>query len=291
MSITIRFEDRRFMQVCEQIAETAPEFGMSKLSRPVFIIGVPRSGTSLLTKMLLTHPEIGGFPQEGNQLWHPRLYPWRQQVEAATVPPYEISPAEFSRASLSRWKSLDSVRIKATFGVAQYLCGTPVFVNKSAMLCFMMPHVLAIFPDAKFIHVVRDGRAAAYSRAVKEGQKMEEYATIYRERGYFVSRSELLTHAAQAWTDSIEEITRQDVAYQLSATGRMVEVRYEELCAQPVATVARLAEFIGVARDRANLDRIHTDSQNTKYQSKMDAITIDRLTHIMAATLRTKEYL
>lgn len=291
MSITIRFEDRRFMQVCEHLAEAAPEFGMGRLSRPVFVIGVPRSGTSLLTKMLLTHPEIGGFPQEGNQLWHPRLYPWRVQSDAANVPPYEISPAEFSRASLSQWQSADSVRIKATFGVAQYLCGTPVLVNKSAMLCFMVPHVLALFPEAKFIHVIRDGRAAAYSRAVKEGQKMEEHAKIYHERGYFVSRSELLVFAARAWADSIEEIAKRDIEYALSATERMVEVRYEDLCAQPTTTVARLAEFIGVAQDGANLGRIHTHSQNTKYLDEIDEVTIDRLTQIMAPALRMKGYL
>ena len=291
MSITIRFEDRRFMQVCEQIAEAAPDFGLNNLSRPVFVIGVPRSGTSLLTKMLLTHPEIGGFPQEGNQLWHPRLYPWRAQSGAASVPPYEISPAAFTRASLSRWQPADSIRIKATFGVARYLCGTPVMVNKSAMLCFMLPHVLALFPDAKFIHVIRDGRAAAYSRAVKEGQKMVEHAKIYHERGYFVSRSELLEFAAQAWADSIEEIANRDVEFKLTETKRMMEVHYEDLCAQPIPTLARLAEFIGVAQDGASLDRIHTNSQNTKYLGEIDVVAVDRLTQIMASALRLKGYL
>lgn len=291
MSLTIRFKERRFMQVCGRIAHVAPQVGLDALARPVFIIGVPRSGTSVLTRVLLTHPEIGGFPQEGNHLWHPKLYPWRTQADAAQVSPYEIAPEQFSRHSMSLWTPADSERIRATLGVAQFLCGTPVVINKSAMVCFMIPHVLSVFPGAKLIHVVRDGRAAAYSRMIKEGEKMEAHAQIYQERGYLISRSELLEHAARAWQDSIEEIARQDVKHGLSERATLIEVRYEDLCAQPSETMARLTAFMGVSAFDTPLGKIHVASQNGKYRRELDGATIERLSELMARGLKTKDYL
>lgn len=291
VSQTIRFEARRLMQVCDRIAHDAPQIGLDHLARPVFIIGVPRSGTSVLTRMLLSHPDIGGFPQEGNHLWHPKLYPWHIQADGAHVAPYEIAPEHFSRHSLSLWTPADRERIRATLGVAQFLCGTSVIINKSAMLCFMVPHILSVFPEAKLIHVVRDGRAAAYSRMIKEGEKMDTHAKIYQQRGYLLSRNELLEYAARAWQDSIDEIANQDARHTLSDREILLEVRYEDLCAQPSETLARLTEFIGVDVLGGPAQKIQFDSQNGKYRRELDGLAIERLTELMGPGLKLKGYL
>lgn len=56
-------------------------FLIPRYERPVFIIGVPRSGTTALFRLLRESAEMGSLPQEGHDLWrmyhHPRYTGWR----------------------------------------------------------------------------------------------------------------------------------------------------------------------------------------------------------------------
>ncbi len=58
-----------------------------RFERPVFIIGVPRSGTTLLFRVLATSPELGALPREGHDMWrtyhHPRYSGWRSDAVGA----------------------------------------------------------------------------------------------------------------------------------------------------------------------------------------------------------------
>jgi hypothetical protein len=52
--------------------------------RPVFVIGVPRSGTTMLFYLLRESSELGALPREGHDVWrmfhHPRSSGWRSDV-------------------------------------------------------------------------------------------------------------------------------------------------------------------------------------------------------------------
>ncbi len=47
-----------------------------RVQDPFFIIGTGRCGTTLLVKILKTHPGLSAFPGEANELWHPKLEPF-----------------------------------------------------------------------------------------------------------------------------------------------------------------------------------------------------------------------
>ena len=58
-----------------------------KLDRPIFVIGAPRSGTSLLFRILATAHEVAHFPGEAHEVWerdhHPALRGWDSNVLGA----------------------------------------------------------------------------------------------------------------------------------------------------------------------------------------------------------------
>lgn len=270
MSVTIRFRERRFLEVCEFLGRSAPSTYAPMLERPVFLIGVPRSGTSLLLHMLINHPDITGFNHEANHLWHPHVYPWRERAASQAIAPYEQDPRAFTKQSLALTTYNDIELLKATFGAAQYLTEAKVVLNKSAMLCFMLPNLVTWFPDAKFIHLVRDGRAVAFSRATKEHAKMRQYAETYIERGFWRDFSELLGDVAAAWTESLFEVQRNDQEMGLTDNNRMLTLKYEDLCAEPEGIIRALFRFIELDPD-VKLPPFETTNQNQKYLQALDA--------------------
>jgi hypothetical protein len=54
-------------------------------------------------------------------------------------------------------------RIRASYARFSSLAGKPVIVDKSPQHCYKVPYVHRVFPDAKWVHLVRDGRAVTLS--------------------------------------------------------------------------------------------------------------------------------
>src|SRR5450759_2239818 len=92
--------ERIFDAACSLIGRTGRAFGFST-KQPLFIIGTGRCGTSLLVKILNTHPGLSGFPGEANELWHPKLEPF--ETNSLDIPPIEINPRHFSDVSVAHW--------------------------------------------------------------------------------------------------------------------------------------------------------------------------------------------
>jgi len=156
--------------------------------KPILIIGPPRSGTSLLQKILRNHPALWSLPSESDVIWdihcHPRLHDWKSEsltkaditpeiksdilkrFERYLCPAHFWKPLErsnliwgFNRVRLLR-KVLRPV-YQYVFPVSQMLFSgenTKRIVEKTASNCFRMEFINEIFPDAKIIYPTRDGR-------------------------------------------------------------------------------------------------------------------------------------
>lgn len=109
-------------------------------TRPVFIVGVARSATTGLFRVLREAPELGALPAEGHDLWrafhHPRYGGWQSDV----VPAGGVRPFErpFVHAYLSAY--FDEAR----------------FVEKTPENAFRIPYLLDLFPDAHFVAIWRN---------------------------------------------------------------------------------------------------------------------------------------
>ena len=168
--VRLRASARLYERVARILARAFPAHMAAELHDPIFFIGAGRSGTNLLTDLLRSHPDLSVFPDEANDLWHPRLYPWSDA--RLDVPPIWADGQAFTRASLDSRSAADDQRLRAAFGAYQRLTRGRYLVNKSIMITFMVEYVLDVFPDARFIHLLRDGRSVALSFAQKDAKNI-----------------------------------------------------------------------------------------------------------------------
>lgn len=134
---------------------------------PVSIIGAPRSGTNMLRDVLTSFPELGTWPcDEINYIWRHcnRAYP------TDALPPQLARPKvkAFIRRAFERLAGKQQLR---------------VVVEKTCANCLRVDFVRAVIPEARFIHIVRDGRDAALS-AVKRWKAPSDFGYILAKARY-----------------------------------------------------------------------------------------------------------
>ncbi len=113
---------------------------------PIIIIGAGRSGTKLLRSVLGTAENTVCFPREINYIW---------RHHNAGYPTDELLP-EHARPEVVRY-------IRDRFRAFSRKHGRFRVVEKTVANCLRVPFVYKIFPDAFFVHIIRDGRAVAES--------------------------------------------------------------------------------------------------------------------------------
>lgn len=116
------------------------------MNEPILILGAGRSGTKMLRGILGAHPQIATFPREINYIW---------RHGNAGFPTDELG-SEHARPDVIRYirKKFESLSARNS--------GKRV-VEKTCANSLRVDFVHAVFPEAYFIHLIRDGRAVAES--------------------------------------------------------------------------------------------------------------------------------
>jgi hypothetical protein len=127
-----------------------------EVRRPTFVIGCPRSGTTHFGRLLAAHPDIL-YLNEPKWLWA-RICP-RWDSYGAIHSPRQASielPADDATAIVKR-------RVRRAFHYIQTLSNASVIVEKTPDNGARIQWLNAIFPDAQFIHLLRDPHDTAVS--------------------------------------------------------------------------------------------------------------------------------
>lgn len=154
---------------------------------PILIVGAPRSGTSLLQKILRGHPGLWSLVSESEHIWEhhcsPALRDWHSDVmtaEEITEEARQYILREFERMAGPAWlfRSLEKTGLVWGFRRRSrirrvlrpiYLSGFPLLssilrkpnktrlVEKTAGNCLRLGYVNEIFPDARIIYPTRHG--------------------------------------------------------------------------------------------------------------------------------------
>lgn len=219
----------------------------------LFVVGSGRSGTTLARTMLDAHPDLA-IPDETHFV--PRLARHRRKYErdggfdgAALL--RDLEPFhQFARMGLdggalrgelaSAEDYPDAIRrIYATYARAR---GKSRYGDKTPRYCLDMPMLALLFPEGRFVHVVRDGRAVALSvRGVSFGPDTIGGAALYwRNRALGARRT-------GEWLDP----------------GRYLEYRHEELVADPEPILRAICDLIEVPYDDAML-RYHETAERSE---------------------------
>lgn len=119
---------------------------MNRIRRPILLIGSPRSGTTLLGSLLAKHPSVA-YWEEPRTIWSQGKLAWREDDR--------LTASDLS-SSLAR-------RIDDRFGRFLDEADRERFAEKTPSNTLRLPFIHALYPDARVVHLVRDGRAVVAS--------------------------------------------------------------------------------------------------------------------------------
>ncbi|MFV1966843.1 MAG: sulfotransferase [Pirellulaceae bacterium] len=208
---------------------------------PIFIGGCSRSGTTLLGSMLGAHPRAITTPESPFKI-HPLVARYRHHGCRLTRKDIELLIDDWFlaiwRLSLDPHKLMAEIDPPTPRAVVTWLVTAyaerqgkrqfETWVDHTPANIRYVKTLQEHFPGARFIHLVRDGRAVAASV-----MKLDWGPNTPKE-------------AAQWWTSY--------VAYGLAAEHalsdqQILRVRYEDLLAEPVETLERITAFCGIDFD------------------------------------------
>jgi hypothetical protein len=227
--------------------------------RPVFVGGCPRSGTTLLRVMLDAHPELAipgetrilvdGFrarPRWGN-LGDPenrrRVARWVIERKVSRYRRLTEDPDELVERMVGAPPTIGSV-LSAGFHMYAERHGKERWGDKRPSLVLNLDAVLAMFPDAQFVNIVRDPRAVVAS-----------IRRVGRQQGWAWRG---LAGGADKWESSLRAADRW--RRRLRAD-QFHELRYEDLVADPAAVLAPLVAFLEL--DPVGLDAMLRHHETT----------------------------
>ena len=206
-----------------------------------FVVGVGRSGTTLLRMMLDAHPELAIPPET-------HFVPEVLERAGGGADPQALVEAivgsrawgdfglepDALRARVAALRRPDGAEVVRAFYLLYASSrGRPRWGDKTPGYVKRMRPIAAALPEARFVHLIRDGRDVALSR-----------------RGRGMGATKDVAEVAGLWRRRIENARKQ--ARRLS--GRYLELRYEDLIADPGAALRRVCELVELEYDATMLD-------------------------------------
>ncbi|NET61775.1 MAG: sulfotransferase [Symploca sp. SIO2E6] len=216
---------------------------MMKFNRKqrIFLVGCPRSGTTLLQSLLAAHPLIHSFPESKFfDYLYPDYEPKRRRFWLASrraraqfnkflteigreelrdrLPWYAILASQYTRSFLSLLDTLTQEQ------------GKSIWIEKSPPHLRRIEYIQKLVPNAQFIHILRNG--------------IDVVASLYE-----VTHKYPKSVWGQPWSiDKCINWWMTDIQISLSYQDQPshILVKYEELVAQPQSVLSSLCQFINV---------------------------------------------
>ena len=283
------------------------------VSKPIIIVGAGRSGTKLLRSVLDTASETVIFPREINYVW---------RYGNASYPT-DILPPELARPAIQRYVH------KKFEGLAQTQPNARV-VEKTCANALRVPFVYAIFPDAYFIHIIRDGRAVAESARRRWSAKPELNYLLEKLRwvpardipyygwryltyqlGRFNNQSESAQSSWGPRFDGLDELVEQKELlevcgiqwqtcvqtaqhdFQQLPQAQTLTVHYESLIENPVGLARDIfawADLSFTNEAKEAITHLVHDGNLSKWRNVLAPAELDNLTKIIRTTLAEYGY-
>ncbi|HWG66997.1 MAG TPA: sulfotransferase [Rhodanobacteraceae bacterium] len=188
---------------------------------PVFVIGFPRSGTTLLEQMLDAHPDFRSMDERGF------VYQLIERMEHA---------GQRYPADLADLTQVETDQLRAVYGrlVGHTLSdlGQRRLIDKNPLNMLCLPMILRLFPDARIILCIRHPCDVLLSCSMQ----------AFRSPAFRVMCSSL-PRLARGYTEAFEQCCRHIEVFR----PRVLEWRYESVVDDFDAAVMRLGQFLEVA--------------------------------------------
>lgn len=196
---------------------------------PVFVVGMPRSGTTLVEQIAASHPRVHGLGERKDMV---------ALVSRVSRGETNMEPVHWDPATVARETALHIQKLETLGG------GADRVTDKMPDNVQIMGHIAVLFPNARIIVCRRDLRDICVSC----------YTTRFGD--------------GMTWTYDLEdcasravEIDRLTDHWMSILPGRVLEVSYEKLVANLETESRRLIDFLGLPWDPACLDFHKTERQ------------------------------
>ncbi len=250
---------------------------MNRKNRVVFLLGAGRSGTTLLYKTLSIHSRVSylsnyqmrfpkwpslaylqhilnQFPEFKRKLWFKQgnaYFNERRKWLHSIVPTPSEAESVYASCGIPRTPADDyllqpqsSRCLQNKFERIRRISHGQVLLTKRTANNRRIPILKQIFPDAKYIHLVRDGRAVAYSllRVAWWNDHILYWAGKTPQQ-MIAAGFNPLELAARNW---IEEMQTLEQGIALIPSSQILEVRYDDLLQDPCGQLQRILDFMEV---------------------------------------------
>ena len=293
--------------------------------RPVFLVGAARSGTSMLFRTLALHPEATWLsnwvqrypavpqlnslnavsrmlPKRRARVWfgaegdNAYVYGARRPLWDRALPQPVEAETLYRRAGIPEPGKgpVGPVPVEALERLRRYLRTASrwdkrrrVHVVKRIANNRRIPLLVEAFPQARFIEIVRDGRAVASSLA-----KVDWWAdsdvwwyggnpASWREEG-----GDEWALCARNW---VEEVRAVRDGLDHVAPDRRFSLAYEELVAEPERQVGAVLDFCGLDVDdaafRSSFQEVRFPNKNDRWRTELDSSTLAVVEQVQRAEL------
>jgi len=219
--------DRELIQALTEVfTANEPQPHGAAAESPIFIVGLPRSGSTLIERILSSHPQV----HQGGEL---------TALNDSIVGLAGVAPGTATREFVARIAGIDGRTL-----AAEYLARTRAFrpegsrwTDKQLGNFIYCPLLLRAFPEARIVHVTRAPLAACY--ALYRTRFDDGYPFAYdlvEIAEFYVGYRRLMQH------------------YQRILADRILELPYEHLVRSFEPSVRRLLDYLGLPFDSACLD-------------------------------------
>jgi len=222
------------------------------MGKIVFIGGMERSGINLIRKILNSHPDVAAGPQTGIVDEISRLYSaMAVSISDGHLGAYLTTPQ--MRSGISRL-------IEAIYSPYADKKAKTIVVDCSPRNLWSFPLLAELLPEAKFLHIIRDGRDVACSyrdvgtRASEKGVQLERVAAV---------ASGSIARCSAIWAETVRfgwDHCGPDSL--LARSGRAFTTFYENVVLSPESQIRNICEFLGIEFTQTMLhpERLHHDS-------------------------------
>jgi hypothetical protein len=212
----------------------------------LFVVGCPRSGTTLLRRMLDAHPELAITPETH---WIAR---WLERGIGVTREGFAtpelvsrlLATSKFGRTGIGRGELEGLVQSSGPVPYADFVRGffdlygrnrgKSLVGDKTPGYVKHLPLLHELFPEARFIHLIRDGRDVSLSAiAWRRGPKLAQRLTTWQAQPVMT---------AALWWEQHVRSGRE--AGDSVGSDAYHEVRYEALVADPAGEMRSLCTFL-----------------------------------------------
>lgn len=210
--------DERFVQACSNVRQEAV---------PIFIVGMHRSGTTLLERMLSGHSRIGDAGE--TSAFHAQM-----ELALDHAAPQGPNAQLVAKAAAADFDAI----ARGYAGSARWLSrGNPFFTEKLPQNFFNVGFIAKALPQAKFLHLVRDPMDTCFSnlRQLFSGAALYSYDQL-ELGGFYLLYRRMMAH----WRKVLP--------------GRVLDIPYDALIGDPEAMAHRVAEHCGIGFEDGMVD-------------------------------------